>query len=386
MTTIKELREIVERTKSMPNKAMKGEYLGNQTREALNFLSKNIRMDGIGRNIASEIPKADDRKTEDTLERIVEAFDIASGYSGKLDKARIMRGVTLSPQDRAFVLTALYGSLKLGITVPTPNPLFGDTFKPQLCGTGVDFDPTEYIIEEKFDGIRCIGMNVDGKIRLHTRNGKPLDVEAISSELGDAIPKGYVVDGEICAPDGNFQSLSRHSDEIQYKVFDVVFFDHAPITGIKLQGRRSILEEILHETERISTSPLLRFGSIRKIDQWIERNGVEGVVAKDPDSYYTYGGRKDWIKVKKWEDISGWVQGYTAGTGKREGILGAVEFLPDGFENTTLVGSGFNDEDLLRMKSYLKDAKKVRITVKYQNLTNDNRLRFPTFLRVDEVI
>lgn len=384
MTTIQQLREIVEHVRSLPNKRMKVTYLDTQSREILNFLSKNIRMDGIGKSIASEIPKA--ITSESTMESIIDVFNHASGLSARNSKISAMQWLILSTEDRAFVLECLYGSLKLGITVPAPDPIFGDTFKPQLCNTGVDFDPTKYIIEEKFDGIRCIGMNVAGKIRLHTRNGKPLDVEAISSELGDAIPEGHVVDGEICAPDGNFQSVSRHSDEIQYKVFDVVFIDSNSITGLCMEGRRSILNDIFHETDKISISPILGLKSIREIDKWIARNSAEGIVAKDPESFYTYGGRKDWIKVKPFLDISGWVQGWIPGEGNREGGIGSVEFLPDGLENTTLVGSGFSYNDLLLMKAWLIDGKKVRITVKYQNLTNDNRLRFPTFLRVDEVI
>jgi DNA ligase-1 len=341
-------------------------------------------MDSIGKAIASEIPKA--IITEDTMERVVMTFESASGFSGRLDKIGEMQRLILSPEDRNFVLTALYGSLKLGITVPIPNPVFGDTFHPQLCGTDKEIDPTKYVIEEKFDGIRCIGMNVDGNPKLYTRNGKPIVSEAIAKEITDATPAGYVLDGELVALDGDFQSMKRHSDEIVYQVFDMPFFDHNSITGVNLNGRRDILQEVLQEQEHIKISPLLNLKTMRDIDQWIERNGAEGVVAKDPNSFYSYGGRKDWIKIKPFLDISGWVQGYTPGTGKREGILGAVEFLPDGFDNTTLVGSGFNDENLLLMKSWLKSGKKVRITVKYQNLTNDNRLRFPTFLRFDEVI
>jgi ATP-dependent DNA ligase len=30
--------------------------------------------------------------------------------------------------------------------------------KPQLCRTGIKFDPKKYIIEEKFDGIVCKEM------------------------------------------------------------------------------------------------------------------------------------------------------------------------------------------------------------------------------------
>ena len=388
MTTIAQLREIADHARSLPSKHSKKVYLDMQSREVLNFLSKNIRMDGIGKNIASEIPKVQDRRTEDTMERIVKDFDNASGYPGKLDKARVINAITLSPEDRAFVLECLYGSLKLGITIPIPNPTFGDTFRPQLCGTGIEFDPMRYIIEEKFDGHRCIGMNVGGKVKLYTRGGKPLVAEAITNELADAIPAGFVVDGELVAESGDFQDLKRHGDEIEYKVFDVPFFDHNSITGVKLFGRRTILEEVLHETERISVSPILSFSNMNDINKWIERKGAEGVVAKDPDSFYTYSGRKDWIKVKPWLDMTCRVTGFTQGTGKRDrdDMIGAIEVIPIGSQVKTLVGTGFSDNDLIQMRQLLREQKNVTVDVKYQNLTNDGCLRFPVFLRIREAI
>lgn len=384
MTTITQLREIVDHIRSLPNKQMKSTYLNQQSQEVLNFLGGNIRKDGIAKSIAGEIPKS--IITEDTMERVVKDFSFASGYSGRNDKIGMMQQLILSKEDRAFVLECLYGNLKLGISIPIPNPTFGDPIRPQLCGTGIEFNAKEYIIEEKFDGHRCVGINDNGKVKLYTRSGKPLIAEAITAELADAIPPGFVLDGELVATSGEFADLKRHEDEIEYRVFDMPFHMNNDITGIPLHARRTILEECLHETDRIRISPILHLANMQDIDQWIERNNAEGIVAKDPSSPYLYGGRKTWVKVKPSLDISGWVVGWTPGEGKRAGILGAVEFRPDGFTATTFVGTGFNDNDLELMKSWINLDKQIRITVKYQNVTKDNRLRFPVFLRVDEVL
>ena len=40
-------------------------------------------------------------------------------------------------------------------------------------------------------------MNIDGKPKLYTRNGKPIVSEVISGEIVGAIPEGYVLDGEL---------------------------------------------------------------------------------------------------------------------------------------------------------------------------------------------
>lgn len=386
MVTITQLREIADHVRSLPNKNAKAAYLDTQPREILNFLAGNIRKDGIAKAIAGEIPKG--LITESTMEDIVDTFKRASQHTGRLDKIGEMSWLRLLPVDKDFVMTALYGSLKLGITVPIPDPIFGDTFAPQLCGANIEFDPRKYLIERKYDGIRCLGMNIDGKIKLYTRNGKPITAEAIEVEMADAIPPGFVVDGELVAKSGDFQDLKRHSDDIEYRVFDMPFINGDSVTGLWLRGRRGILEETLHETDRISISPVLSLANMDDINKWIDREGAEGVVAKDPESFYTYSGRKDWIKVKPWIDVTCRVTGFTRGDGKRDrdDMIGAIEVVPAGSQVKTLVGTGFSDEDLIQMRQLLREQKSVTVDVKYQNLTNDGCLRFPVFLRIREVI
>lgn len=386
MTTIQNLREIVAHIRSLPNKNAKATFLNTQPRAVRNFLGKNIRMDSIGKAIASEIPIS--IITEDTMERVVMDFNSASGYSGRNDRIGIMQQLILSKEDREFVLECLYGNLKLGISIQIPNPVFGEPIRPQLCGTGIEFNAKEYIIEEKFDGHRCVGINDDGKVKIYTRGGKPLIAEAITAELADAIPPGFVLDGELVAASGEFADLKRHSDEIEYRVFDIPFFAHNSITGVKLRGRRTILEEILHETDRIRLSPILSLANMDDINKWINREGAEGIVAKDPDSFYTYSGRKDWIKVKPWLDVTCQVTGFTQGTGKRSGdnLLGAIEVIPIGSQVKTLVGTGFSDSDLIQMRQLLRENKNITVDIKYQNWTKDGCLRFPVFLRIREAI
>lgn len=388
MTSIKSLREIVSHVRSLPNKNVKKAYLESLSPDILNFLAKNIQMDGIGKKIAMNMSSFTPNQLgiKNDMETIVQKFAEASSASSRLYKERIIRDILLPEEDRAFVLTCLYGSLKIGLTVPLPDPVFGERIRPQLCGTGIDFEPKDYIIERKFDGIRCIAMNIDDKVRLYTRNGKPIDAEVISKEIVDAIPPGYVLDGELESKDGEFQNMRRHSDDIVYNVFDMPFCNHFSTINTSLRYRRFLMNDDIVEQEHIKISPILNLNNIPDINKWIEHNHAEGIIAKNPESTYTYGGRKDWIKLKPFMDVSGWVVGFTQGEGKREGGIGAVVFKPDDINVTSLVGSGFNDNYLKLMKTWLNDGKKVRITVKFQDYTKDDHLRFPVFLRVDEII
>ena len=384
MTTINELQRIVEYIRSLNSKDEKLEYLNQQPRNILNFLSKNIKKDGIAKTIASEIPNYNLTFSESTMESIILSFNEASKYSRKKDKIRIIQRINLRLENKKFVLTTLYGSLKLGVTIPIPEPEFGNTIKPQLCGTGIEFDLKKYIIEEKFDGIRCIATNNNGEITLQSRNGKVLNVPVIKNALDAAITPGTTVDGEIVASDGQFESLDRKSNNLIYMVFDVIFTE-----GIKVQmplhHRLVILDHEIYCNDHVHISQTIKFKSMKEIDNWIIETGAEGIVAKNPNSTYQYGNRKDWIKYKHFIDCTCNVIDYTEGTGKRKGIMGAINVTPEGSSKVTKVGSGFTDDQLIEMKQLIDADKEIKVDVKFQNLTNDGALRFPTFLRIREI-
>lgn len=385
MTTIKELREIIDYTRSLSNKAEKLDYLNKQDRDVLNFLSKNIKKDGVALAIASEIPISKLSKSASDMEYIIGIFKSAANTSKRNDKIRLMKGIWLVTEDRELVLTILYGSLKLGVTIPIQPPEFGDVIKPQLCGTGIEFNPYQMIVETKFDGIRCLATNNKGEITLQSRNGKVLNVPVITRSLTNSIPPGTTVDGEIVSSDGKFESLDRKSNNLIYQIFDILFCDEKPIVDYPLIVRREILYEDIKENGHIKISQELSLSSMNEINNWINKTGAEGIVAKDPESTYKYGDRKAWIKVKPFLDCTCNVISYTEGIGKRKGIMGAINVIPEGSEVLTKVGSGFTDEKLIEMKQRIDGGKKITVDVKYQNLTNDGCLRFPIFLRIREI-
>lgn len=388
MTTISLIRRIIASTRSKSNNSEKRDYLESVSPLIRNFLAGNIKKDGIAKAIASEIPIIDLDKSMSDMESIISIFDDASKISSKTTKIRMMKQIRLTPTDREVVLTCLYGSLKLGLKIPIPAPLFGETIKPQLCGSGIEFDPSKMIIEEKFDGIRCLATNNNGKITLQSRNGKVLKIPTIERSLIGVIPDGSTLDGEIIDKSGDFQKLDRKSNNLIYMVFDIVFFNFEPIT-YNLIGRRELITRDIIGNKHVKISKILNFRhscfnntQLDEIDSWITTTGAEGIVAKDPNSLYRYGNRKDWIKYKHFQDCSCRVIDYTEGTGKRAGILGAINVIPDNSDVITKVGSGFTDDQLITMKYHIDRGDDITVDCKYQNMTNDGCMRFPTFLRI----
>ncbi len=98
---------------------------------------------------------------------------------------------------------------------------------------------------------------------------------------------------------------------------------------------------------------------------------------RDPQSFYENRRSKSLLKVKTFHDDEAIVLGYKPGTGRCQGMVGALKVRnTHGVEFE--VGSGLNDD--MRRKPPKIGSK---ITYKYQEFNKDSgKPRFPTFLRV----
>lgn len=100
---------------------------------------------------------------------------------------------------------------------------------------------------------------------------------------------------------------------------------------------------------------------------------------RDPASVYENRRSKSLLKVKTFHDDEAVVLGYKPGTGRCQGMVGALKCKNThgvDFE----VGSGLTDD--MRRKPPKIGSK---ITYKYQEFNKDSgKPRFPTFLRVFE--
>jgi bifunctional non-homologous end joining protein LigD len=246
-----------------------------------------------------------------------------------------------------------------------PTPL-----RPMLATAGgiaeVDDDAA---IEMKWDGYRTLATVTAAGLALTSRNGN--DQTATFPDLLDpmrAAVSGHsgVFDGEIVAMDargrpdfGTLQTRAQLSDPKDVRralgtpvfllLFDVLELDGASLVDWPYRERRAVLAEVVHENERIHL-PAGFDGDVAEALATSARLGLEGVVAKQPDSSYAVGRRsRAWIKIKHQRSQEVVIIGWRPGTGSLTGSVGSLAMaVPDAdgaLRYVGRVGSGLTDRE-----------------------------------------
>jgi DNA ligase-1 len=151
-----------------------------------------------------------------------------------------------------------------------------------------------------------------------------------------------------------------------------------------LSSRRDRLEAIFRE-KSFQFLRLVEQVECDKTDSEIDlyhrqfvKRGYEGAMVKNPGLPYSFGRSDAVIKVKSFFDVDLTVVGFKEGSGRHIGKLGSV--LVDFEEVEVYVGSGFDDE--MRDEVWKNQSVYLGMTaeVRYQEVTPDGSLRFPTFV------
>jgi bifunctional non-homologous end joining protein LigD len=235
---------------------------------------------------------------------------------------------------------------------------------PMLATLGDQPPPARagWVYEPKLDGVRVLIYVKDGRVRLFSRNRKPLDaaypelVEALALAVrGDA-----VLDGEVVAIDprrgiSSFALLqqrmqlrdpvraSRSGVPVLLYLFDCLYYEGIDLTGLPLVDRKAVLRDVVWYDDPIRFTPFRTSGSAAMYRDACAR-GAEGIIAKRADSSYVSARSTDWLKIKCVNQQEFVIGGYTEPQGSRE-RLGAL--LVGYYDGKTLryagkVGTGYD--------------------------------------------
>jgi bifunctional non-homologous end joining protein LigD len=299
------------------------------------------------------------------------------------------------------------------------NTKFTHFIKPMLAKLhDVAFDDPNWIYEIKWDGYRAVAEVNKKETRLYSRNGLSFatDYPTIFEEL-QKIKKNVVLDGEIVALDANgkpsFQLIQQYAQDgsvlVCYYVFDCLAVNGKSIESKPLTQRKEILKSILPESELIKYCDHIK-GQGKAFFKAVQKQGLEGMIAKRADAIYTEGSRSaDWLKVKNIVMEEAVIAGYTEPGGSRKyfGALVLGVYKKGKLVYIGHTGTGFNNatlKDVYQQLQPLKTNKSpfdVKVPVnapvtwvkpqlvcnlKYTEITQEGHRRHPVFmgLRIDK--
>jgi bifunctional non-homologous end joining protein LigD len=301
------------------------------------------------------------------------------------------------------------------LTRPARPPSGSDAMKAVL--TDERFSDPNWIYERKLDGIRCVAVRSDGRLRMLSRNDLPLNARypELAEELSALPRERFAIDGEVVAFVGRQTSFARLAQRQQRHVpvflyvFDLLWLDGEDVRSLPLRSRKRLLRAALEFEGR------LRLTSYRKEhgEAFFEeacRKGWEGLIAKRADSPYASSRSRDWLKFKCERGQELVIGGYTDPQGSRT-VLGALllgYYAGGKLRYAGKVGTGFDDAMLRELGAKLRrlrrktppfaDAESIRergvswvqprlvAEIGFSEWTRHGRLRHPRFLglRIDK--
>ena len=235
------------------------------------------------------------------------------------------------------------------------------------------FSDPAWLFEIKYDGVRVMAERRGDRVELRGRSGDSITTRypEIAAALARLPVDRFLLDGEIVAPDEagrpSFQRLqgrmhltrardiavAAETAPVSAVMFDCLAVDGRDLRGLPLPDRKECLALVV--------PPLgpVRYGDHVAAEgeaffALVEREGLEGIVAKRADSQYVAGRSRHWLKIKCQRRQEFVIGGYTTGQGARAqlgalhvGVYDAPPARGGRLVYVSKVGTGF-DAKMLR--------------------------------------
>ena len=244
---------------------------------------------------------------------------------------------------------------------------------------GPDIDVTQYLVSEKYDGVRAIW---DGKV-LKFRSGRTVNAPAWF--IAKLPP--HKLDGELWLAREKFEQLSgmvRKTEpvdddwrQLHYMIFElpdaVGTFAERAVRIQQIVDAAQWSQLVAVTQSRVTDRATL----LHQLDEKV-RDGAEGLMLHLADATYVTGRSDVLLKLKPLLDTEATVIGHVPGKGKYSGMMGGLRVeTPD--KKRFVIGTGFSD----RVRKN-PPAIGTLVTYTYRGLTNSGLPRFASYLRVRE--
>jgi len=290
--------------------------------------------------------------------------------------------------------------------------------------------PPEFLVEDKFDGIRAQAHVKDQRVAIYSRT-----MDEITHRFPElieplrALPDDVIIDGEIVpATEAGILPFSELQKRLGRKTvgsqlliavpvilvaYDLLYAGGRVLIDDPLLERRAILKELIPDNGALNMSDGKVFNDVVLLDNEFDAaraRGNEGLMIKSPSSAYKPGRRgRDWLKLKRAiATLDVVVTSVEVGHGKRRNLLSDYTFaVRRSVENGELLNigkaySGLTDRELTELTEWFRNhtiqefahgrvrvvEPKVVIEVTFDRVQPSKRhksgfaLRFPRIVRL----
>jgi DNA ligase 1 len=281
------------------------------------------------------------------------------------------------PQCLAFVtgLGALIRQPLLAQTNTAPRTLM----PLHARNAPASLSPQGYLISEKYDGVRALW---DGK-QLRFRSGGLIPAPSWFTAKLPATP----LDGELWMGRGQFDALSgavrqQQPDDALWRSIRYMVFDQPASTAMFSERLAELRQAVasaawpqLVAVEQVTLDDSAQLAA--KLAAVVAASG-EGLVLHHAQSRLASASADQLYKLKPLYDAEATVVGHSAGHGKYQGMLGALEVQTDDGQRFK-IGTGLSDA-----QRQSPPAIGSHVTYSYQGLTASGKPRFARFLRLHD--
>lgn len=279
--------------------------------------------------------------------------------------------------DQELIKMILEKKLDCGISIANANKVLKNripTFDVLLCAKQdqklIDqLDWPNVIAQTKMDGMRVIvSIDDQSNVRYRTRNGKEFELPPEYNHYFSRFP-GVVFDGEmlIASEDGyadrktgngllnsirQGKASEENANRVRFVFWDYINFQdymsgHSMITYEKRYEMLSQINDVhkTHIWDIVKTEYVKTYEEAKAFYDKQRKDGQEGAILKDLNSAWDAKRVKYQIKMKAEETLDLKVVADIEGTGKYQGMLGAIICEDASGKLKVNIGSGFTDDD-----------------------------------------
>lgn len=322
---------------------------------------------------------------------------------------------SLTSDDAKVIERIIEKDLKCGVSIATANAVWPNLIMDYPCMLCSQYE--EKLIKKvkwpayvqlKMDGMRFNAIVRDGKVEFRSRNGKEIQLLGNLEEEFAQLAGGVdcVFDGELLVSDkgiildrqtgnGILNKANKgtikidEAQKVHATIWDVIPYN-AFVAGhcdVPYDRRYETLQcmTLPKKIKLVETTTVYSLDAANKIFEEYLSKGQEGIILKTFDGVWENKRTKSQIKFKGELECDLKIVGVQPGTGKYEGMLGALICTSDDGVVNVSVGSGFTDEHRQNLsEEVIGKVVAVKYNARIKNKDGEDSLFLPVFIEIRE--